>query len=103
VHVIQLALGALLISARVKGCTKSWEAHQRNQQFGQNQSTHIGKSQTLRKEGNARIIKMSVMKPGLAKIIEKGCISTIIERTQTDHFSAAYACRNDYADTGSSK
>jgi len=31
----------------------------------------IGKSQRLRKEGNARINKVSAMKPGIAKIIEK--------------------------------
>ena len=33
-HVIQLALGAFMSSLGVKGCTKSWEAHERNQQFG---------------------------------------------------------------------
>jgi hypothetical protein len=73
-HVIQLALGAFMSSLGVKGRTKSWEAHQRNQQFGENESTDIGKSQRLRKEGNARINKVSAMKPGLAKIIEKVCI-----------------------------
>ena len=32
-HVIQLALGALMSSLGVKGHTKSWEAHERDQQF----------------------------------------------------------------------
>jgi hypothetical protein len=74
-HVIQLALGAFMSSLGVKGRTKSWEAHERGQQFGENESIDIGKSQRLRKEGNARIIKVSAMKPGLAKIIEKVRIS----------------------------
>jgi hypothetical protein len=74
-HVIQLTLGAFMRSRGVKGRTKSWKAHQRNQQFGENESTDIGKSERLRKEGNARIIKVSAMRPGLAKIIEKVRIS----------------------------
>ena len=52
-HVIQLALGAFLNSLGVKRRTKSWEAHERDQQFGENESMDIGKSQRLRKEGNA--------------------------------------------------
>jgi hypothetical protein len=75
VHVIQLPLGAFMSSLVVKGCTKSWEAHERNQQFGENESIDIGKSQRLRQEGNARINKVVAMRPGLAKIIEKVCIS----------------------------
>jgi len=71
VHVIQLALGAFMSSLGIKGRTKSWEAHERNQQFGENESIDIGKSQKLRKEGNARINKVSAMRPGLVKIIEK--------------------------------
>jgi len=74
-HVIQLALGAFMSSLRVKGHTKSWEAHERNQQFGENASMDIGNSQRLRKEGNARINKVSTMKLGLAKIIDKVRIS----------------------------
>jgi len=70
-HVIQLALGAFVSSLGVTGRTKSWEAHERDQQFGQNESINIGKSQRLQKEGNATINKVSAMKPGLAKIIEK--------------------------------
>jgi len=71
VHIIQLAYGAVMSSLGVKGRTKSWEAHERDQQFGENESTDIGKIQRLRKEGNARINKVSAMKPGLARIIEK--------------------------------
>jgi hypothetical protein len=74
-HVIQLALRAFMSSLGVKGHTKSWEAHERDQQFGENESIDIGKSQRLRKAGNARINKVSAMKPGLAKIIEKVRIS----------------------------
>jgi len=70
-HVIQLVLGAFMSSLSVKGRTKSWEAHQHDQPSGENESTVIGKSQRLRKEGNARINKVSAMRPGLAKIIEK--------------------------------
>jgi len=60
-HVIQLALGAFMSSLHVKGHAKSWEAHERNQQFGENESTDIGKNQTLPKEGNARINIVSAM------------------------------------------
>jgi len=74
-HVIQLALGAFMSSLGVQGRTKSWEAHERDQQFGEIESIDIGKSQRLPKEGNAIINKVLAMKPGLAKIIEKVCIS----------------------------
>jgi len=68
-HVIQLALGAFMSSLGVTGRTKSWEAHERDQQFGENESIDIGKSQRLRKEGNARINKMSAMRPGVRPYI----------------------------------
>ena len=45
--IIQLALGAFMSCLGVKGRTKSWEAHERDQQFGENESTAIGKSQRL--------------------------------------------------------
>ena len=75
VHVIQLALGAFMSSLGVKGHTKSWEAHERDQQFGENESIDIGKSRRHQKEGNARINKVLAMRSGLAKIIEKVRIS----------------------------
>ena len=78
-HVIQLALGVFMSSLGVKCRTKSWEDHERDQQFGENESIDIGKSQRLRKDGNARINKMSAMKPGLAKIIEKCIFHDILE------------------------
>jgi hypothetical protein len=59
----------------VKGRTKSWEAHERDQQFGENESIDVGKSQRLRREDNARINKVSAMKPGSAKKFEKVRIS----------------------------
>jgi len=68
-HIIQLALGAFMSSLGVKDRTKSWEAHERDQQFEENQSTDIGNSQRLPKEGNARLNKVSAIEPGLAKII----------------------------------
>ena len=74
-HVIQLAVGAIMSCLGVKGRTKSWEAHERDQQFGDNKGIDIGKIQRLPKEGNARIIKVLAMKPGLAKIIETVRIS----------------------------
>jgi hypothetical protein len=83
-HVIQLALGAFMSSLGVKGHTKSWEAHERDQQFGENESIDIGKSQRLQKEGNARINKVPAMRPGLAKIIKKVRISTYFECAETN-------------------
>jgi hypothetical protein len=74
-HVKQLALGAFMSSLGEKGRNKSCEAHERDQQFGKNESIDIGKSQRLRKEGNARIDKVLAMKPGLTKIMEKVRIS----------------------------
>jgi len=52
-HVIQLALGAFMSSLGVKCWAMSREAPERDQQFGENESIDIGKSQRLRKEGNA--------------------------------------------------
>jgi len=46
-QVILLALGGFMSSLGAKGRTKSWEAHERHQQFGENQSIDIGKSQRL--------------------------------------------------------
>jgi hypothetical protein len=100
---IQLALGAFMSSLGVKGHTKSWEAHERNQQFGENESIDIGKSQRFRKEGNARINKVSAMRPGLAKIIEKVCISRYFESPETDLQIVENSCCIYYADTWSSK
>jgi hypothetical protein len=74
-HVTQLAVGAFMSSLGVKGHTKSLEAHECNQQFGENESIEIGKSQRLRTKGKARINKVSAMRPGLAKLIEKVHIS----------------------------
>jgi len=97
-HVIQLALGAFMSSFGVKGRTKSWEAHERDQQFGRNETTHIGKSQRLREEGNGRINMVSAMRPGLAKIIENVLISRYFESPETVLHIAENACCIDYAD-----
>jgi len=74
-HVIQLALGAFMDSLDVEGHTKSWEAHECYQRCGENQSTDITKSYRLQKHGNATINKVSAIRLGLAKMIEKECIS----------------------------
>ena len=103
VHVTQLALGAFMSSLGVKGCTKFWEAHEHDHQIGENESTDTGKSQRLRKVGNATINKVSAMRPGLEKMIDKVCISTYFECADTDHHILENACCIDYADTWSSK
>jgi len=100
-HIIQLALGAFMSSLGVKGHSKSWEAQEHNQQFGENESIEIGKSQRLRIEGDARINKVSAMRRSIAKIIEKVCISRYFESPETDLHIAENACWIDYADTGS--
>jgi len=102
-HVIQLALGVFLSSLGVKGRTKSWVAHERDQQFGENENIDIWRSQRLRKEGNARINKVSAMKPGLAKIIEKVRMSWYFESPEADFHIAENACCIDYVDTWSPK
>jgi len=75
-----------------KGCTKSWETHEHDQQVEENDSLDIGKSQILRKEGNARINKVSAMKPGLAKIIETVCNSWYFDGPEADLHMAEKAC-----------
>jgi len=90
-------------SLGVKGCTKSCETHEREQQFGANDSVDIGKSQRLREEGNARINMVLAMKPGSAKIIEKARSSRCFESAETDLHMAENACWIDYANTWSSK
>jgi len=102
-HVIQVALGAFMSSLSVKGRTKYWEAHERDQKFGENESIDIGKSQRLRKEGNARINKVSAMRSGLAKIIEKVHISWYFESPEADHHKAENACCINYTNTWSPK
>jgi len=101
-HVILLAIGAFMSSLGEKGRTKSWEAHERDQQFGENESTDNGQSQRLRIEGNARINKVSAMKPGLARIMETVPISWYFECPEIDIHLAKNACCIHYADTWSS-
>jgi hypothetical protein len=71
VQINRHALGAFLSCLGAKGRSKCSKSHERDQQFEQNHAIDIGKSQRLRKEGNPRINKMSAMRPGWAKIIEK--------------------------------
>jgi hypothetical protein len=66
-HVIQLALDAFISSLSVQCHTQSWEGQERYQQFGESESIDIGKSQRLRKEGNARMNNMSAIQRSLRK------------------------------------
>jgi len=102
-HVTHLALGAFRSSLSVKGHTKCCEAHECDQQFGENESLDIGKSQRVRKEGSARISRVSAMRPGLAKIIENVSTSRSFESPETDLHNAENACCIKYAITWSSK
>jgi len=102
-QVIQLALAAFISSLHVKARTKSWEAHQCDQQFGEYESIDVGKTQRLPKEGNTRINKVPAMTPGLVKIIAKVRISTYFESPETDLHIAENASSIVYADTCSSK
>ena len=103
VHIIQLALGAFMSSLGVNGPTKTYEAHERDQQFGENERTVIGNSQRLWKEGNARIHKVSAMRPGLAEIIVKVRIWSNFDSRETDLDIALNACCIDYTVTWPSK
>jgi len=103
VHIIQLALDAFMCSLGLKHRTKFWEAHERVQQSGENQSIHFGKSQWLRKEGNATINRVAAIRPSLAKIIEKVCISRHVESPKINLHRAENACCSHYAYPMSSK
>jgi len=102
-HVIQLALGAFMSSLGVKGRTKLWEAHECDQQYAENESIDVGKSHRLRKECNARIKKLSAMRPGLAMINEKVRFSRYFQSPETDLHIVENDSRIDYTDTWSSK
>jgi len=102
-HVIQLALGAFMSSLVVKSHTRFWEAYQRDQQFGENESIDTGKSQRLRKEGNPRINIVSAMRPDLANIIEKVSISRYFESSETNFHNAENTGYIDYTNTWLSK
>jgi hypothetical protein len=102
-HVNQLSLGPFMSSLGVEGRTKFWKAHEHDQQFGENEITESGKSQRLRKEVNARINKVSAIRPGLAKIIEKVRISTYYKSAETDLHIVENLCCINYTDTWTSK
>jgi len=102
-HIIQLALGAFMSSLGVIGLARCWEAHECNEQFGENETIDLGKSQRLRKEGNAGINKVTAKRPELAKVIEKVRISRVVESPETDLPMAVNDGSMDYTDTGSSK
>jgi uncharacterized membrane protein len=99
VHVIPLALGVFMCSLGVNGRTKSWTAQECDHKFGMNEWIGIGKSQRLWIEGNAVINKVSSMRPGLAKIIEKVHILWYFENSETDLHIVEIACCIDYTET----
>jgi len=103
VHVIHHALGMNVSGLGITGRTKSWEAHDHYQQFGENESTDIGNSQRLRKGGNPIINRVLPMRLGLAKITEKVCISRHFACSETEVHIAENACCVDYIDTWLSK
>jgi len=98
-HIIQLGFGLIMHSVSLEDCTKSWEAHEYDQKFGQNESLYIWKSLRLRNEGNATINQVSAINPGIPKIIEKVHMLRNFESPQTDLHIAENACYIDYADT----
>jgi hypothetical protein len=102
-HVIQLAFSEFMGSLSVMVHTKSCRAHERNQHFGENETSDIGKSQTLRKERNATIDELLALSPGLSKIIVKLRISRYFESTETNLYIAQNACDIDYTNTWSPK
>jgi hypothetical protein len=102
-HVIKPVMGVFMCSLGVTDCTNSWENHEHDQQFGENESTDVGQSRRMRKKANTRINKVLVMRQGSAMLIEKVCISRHFESPETDLYRAANAWCNNYADTGSLK
>jgi len=102
-YVIQIALGGFVICLSVTDRTMSWEAHEHDQQFGENETTDIGKCQRLQKERNARMNKGLAMRPGVSKVILKVQISRYFDSPETDLEMAANACCVDVSDTWSSK
>jgi hypothetical protein len=99
VQVIQLALGDSMSSLGVKGHTMCWEGHECDQQLEEDESIHIGRSERLRKEGNARINNLSAMRLGFPMTIEKVHISRYFESPKTDLVVADIACGIDYGET----
>jgi len=82
---------------QVLGSPCAWSA------LWKNENIDIGKSQRLRKDGNARINKVFAMRACLAKTNEKVCISRYVENLETDLQISENTCGIDYADTWLSK
>jgi hypothetical protein len=61
-HVIQLCVSGFMAKLGVRGREKSWEAHERDEQFQQEGG---------KKVSHARVRRVTDMAPGLHKIIEK--------------------------------
>lgn len=70
-HIVYLALCAFIRCLRVIGLQTSWEADDHDHQSGANVNIDIVESQNLRNEGNTRINKLSAIRPGMEKIVEK--------------------------------
>ena len=91
--------GAFMSSLGVEGNTQFWEVHDYDQQFEENETTEIGKSQSLRRECNVRINEVSTRGSGIAKILKKVLISRYLDSSATDLHIAQNTCGIDYADT----
>jgi len=103
VQLVQFAFSAFVSSFGVTGHTKFWQALERNQQFGENESTDIGMSQRLRKEGNARINLVLAMRQGVSKLINKVHILRKFECLETALHIAVNTGSIEYTDSRSSK
>jgi len=103
VHIMELPIGAFRSSLCVKGCAKSCEPPQRDQQFRAINSIGIEQHQRNRKEGNASINMVSAIWPVLGNIINNVCISRNVDSAETDLHIAVNADSIDYSDTRSSK
>jgi len=78
-QVIQDTVDVLISSLSVKGYTKSSESPELDLQIREIESIDIGMSERLYKARNARIDKVSAMRPGFAKTIEKVHIQGILK------------------------
>jgi hypothetical protein len=73
-------------------------AGQCDEHFCNIEYTDIGKSQRLPTEGNARMNNVSAMRPGIANMIKKVCISRHFERPETDYHIAENSCCIHYVE-----
>jgi len=103
VYIIQLLFSAFLSILKVNDHTKTWDGNKHYKQFEENEGTDLGKRQRHRNKGNARVDKVSAMRSGLGKIIEKVHTLRNFGSPETDHRIATNVCGIVYVDTWSLK